>query len=235
MNGYINSIQTLGTLDGPGVRFVLFMQGCPLRCVYCHNPETWEYQKGKTMTADEVIEKVLRYKNYFGADGGITVSGGEPLVQAEFVYELFRKCRDYGINTALDTSGCFMNDTVKNVLSLTDTVLLDYKMITPEDYIRYTKCTIDSVNTFLEYLQENDMNVWLRHVVVKDITDSDENALFLKKLKEKYTCIKKIELLPFHKMCVTKYDEMGIDFPLKDVDETAHDKIEELYSLIGQI
>jgi len=178
---------------------------------------------------------VLRYKNYFGKDGGITVSGGEPLVQAEFVYELFKKCREYGINTALDTSGCIMNDTVKNVLSVTDTVLLDYKMITPEDYVKYTKCTIDSVNMFLEYLQETDKNVWLRHVVVKDITDFDENALFFKKLKEKYSCIKKTELLPFHKMCVTKYDELGIAFPLKDKEETTNERIDELYSIINDI
>ena len=165
MEGYINSIQTLGTLDGPGVRFVLFMQGCPLRCVCCHNPETWEYNAGTQMTAEEIIQKVLRYKNYFGKDGGITVSGGEPLVQAEFVYELLKKCKENGINTALDTSGCFMNEAVKNVLSQTDTVLLDYKMINAEAYQKYTKCSIDSVNKFLDYLQEKDKNVYWSYFI----------------------------------------------------------------------
>lgn len=233
MKGYINSIQTLGTLDGPGVRFVLFMQGCPLRCVCCHNPETWEYKKGTEMSVDEIIESIHRYRHYFGKDGGITVSGGEPLVQAEFIYELFKKCKASGINTAIDTSGCFMNDTVKKVLSVTDTVLLDYKMITAQDYMKYTKCSIDSVNTFLQYLQEINMNVWIRQVIIKDITDFEENVLFLKKLRDKYSCIKKIELLPFHKMCTTKYDELGIEFPLKETEETTNDRIDELYKLLN--
>ena len=140
MTGRINSIQTLGTVDGPGVRFVLFMQGCPLRCGYCHNPDTWNFSGGSEVTAEEIFEKVLRYREYFGKDGGVTVSGGEPTAQAQFVHELFSLCKRAGIHTALDTSGRLWNEDIERLLSLTDLCLLDYKMCDGEKYERYTKC-----------------------------------------------------------------------------------------------
>lgn len=233
MNGYIQSIQTLGTLDGPGIRFVLFMQGCPLRCVCCHNPETWEIGTGSVMSPEDVLSKVLKYRHYFGHNGGITVSGGEPLLQPEFVFELFSLCKNHGISTALDTSGCIMNKKIKKLLSVTDLVLLDYKMTNKDDYKKYTGASIDAVNNFLQYLEDNSINTWIRQVVIKDITDSEENALFLKELKNKYSYIQKIELLPFHKMCVSKYDELKIDFPLKNTDETSDDTIQRLYRYIN--
>lgn len=233
MKARIDSIQSLGAVDGPGVRFVLFMQGCPLRCEYCHNPESWDMSGGEEMSLSEIMEKLHRYRNYFGKDGGLTVSGGEPLCQAEFVYELFKLCHYYGINTALDTSGCILNDTVKKVIAETDTVLLDYKMTNADDYKKHIGCDIEKVNEFLDYLESEKKTVWLRHVVVDGITNSDENAIFLKKLKGKYTCIKKIELLPFHKMCIEKYERLGIDFPLKDTKETSDERIQELYQIIN--
>ncbi len=232
MNGYIQSIQTLGTLDGPGVRFVLFMQGCPLRCAFCHNPETWETGCGTVMTPEEVLTRVLKYRNYFGQNGGITVSGGEPLLQPEFVYELFSLCKSHGIHTTLDTSGCILNDKIKKLLSVTDLVLLDYKMTNKQDYKKYTGASIDDVNAFLTYLNDTGINMWIRHVVIKDITDSKENALFLKNLKDKFSYIQKTELLPFHKMCSSKYDELGIEFPLKNTPETSDDTIKKLYEYI---
>ena len=140
MTGRINSIQTLGTVDGPGVRFVLFMQGCPLRCAYCHNPDTWDFSGGNEVSADEIFQKVKRYREYFGKEGGITVSGGEPTMQADFVRELFELCKKEGIHSALDTSGCVWNDKVEKLLSVTDLCLLDYKMTNNEDYLHYTKC-----------------------------------------------------------------------------------------------
>ncbi len=233
MNGKINSIQSLGTLDGPGVRFVLFMQGCPLRCACCHNPETWSFEGGEEMTVETVLQKILACRNYFGTDGGVTVSGGEPLAQAEFVYELFSKCRQHGISTALDTSGCYMNEAVKRVISVTDTVLLDYKMTNDADYKKYVGWDIKSVHRFLEYLDAEGKCVWLRHVVIPGITSSDEDAMFIKGLKDKYSCIKKVELLPFHKLCDAKYENMNITFPLADTPEPEPERIDEMYRIIG--
>jgi pyruvate formate lyase activating enzyme len=137
ITGKIHSFQSLGTVDGPGIRTVLFMQGCPLRCVCCHNPDTWDFSGGEEFTADEITAKVMRYKSYFGKDGGITVSGGEPLMQAKFVTELFVKMHENGINTCLDTSGCVLNENVKELLSHTDLILLDYKYTNKEDYEKY--------------------------------------------------------------------------------------------------
>ena len=140
--GYINSIQTFGAVDGPGVRFVVFLQGCNLRCGYCHNPETWEIGIGQQMTAEELVDRVVRYKNYFGEKGGITITGGEPLLQAEFVYNVFKLCKSEGINTCLDTSGSIFNSTVELLLTMTDKVLLDYKFITDDQYRRHSGCSI---------------------------------------------------------------------------------------------
>ena len=134
IKGRVHSIQSMGTLDGPGVRFVVFLQGCPLRCKCCHNPDTWDFKKGKECSAAELVGRALRYKEYFGSDGGVTLSGGEPLMQDEFAIEFFRLCRENGLNTCLDTSGCVLNEATKELLSLTDRVLLDIKYLSDEEY-----------------------------------------------------------------------------------------------------
>ena len=210
--GFINSIQTLGTLDGPGVRFVVFMQGCPLKCGYCHNPETQELSGGTKFSADEILEKVIRYKEYFGKDGGITVSGGEPLLQAEFVAEIFEKCHQNSINTCLDTSGCIINEAVEKLIDLTDYVMLDIKFTNDEDYKKYIGCSLSKPLEFLELLQRKNKAVRIRQVIVPSLNDDDENILKLSEIVKKYSCIKSVELLPFKKICKSKYDALNREF-----------------------
>ena len=233
MTGRINSIQTLGTVDGPGVRFVLFMQGCPLRCAYCHNPDTWDFSGGNEVSAEEIFEKVKRYREYFGADGGITVSGGEPTIQADFVFELFSLCREAGIHTALDTSGCVWNERVERLLSVTDLCLLDYKMTNDEDYLRYTKCEKVAVDKFLSELQKRNIDTWLRQVIVRGINDTVDSVKRLYAVADSHSCVKKVELLKFRKLCAPKYENLGIEFPFGNIDETSEGDIRKLRFMIA--
>lgn len=227
--GRIHSFQSLGTVDGPGVRSVIFMQGCPLRCVCCHNPDTWDFYGGEEFSADELVNKVLRYKNYYGQNGGVTVSGGEPLIQAKFLTELFKKLKNYGIHTAIDTSGCVLDDEVKTLLSYTDIVLLDFKYTNADDYLKNTKMNMERAQEFLDYLQKINKKTWIRFVVIPNLNDDKESFARLFDLKNQYACIEKIELLPFRKLCLEKYDEMGIEFPLKDTPEAKQSFIEKIY------
>ncbi len=228
MKGRINSIQTLGTVDGPGVRFVVFMQGCPLRCAYCHNPDTWDVSGGDEYEPREIFDKILRYREYFGKDGGVTVSGGEPLMQADFVRELFTLCGEAGIHTALDTSGCIWNASVEKLLDVTDLCLLDYKMTNDADYERYTRCKKASVDAFLDELQRRKIDTWLRQVIVKGINDTRESIERLYAVRDAHSCVKKVELLKFRKLCLPKYENLGIDFPLAHIDETRDEDIEKI-------
>lgn len=228
VTGRIHSFQSLGTADGPGVRAVVFMQGCPLRCACCHNPDTWDFNGGTEVTPDEIFRKIKRLKNYFGADGGVTVSGGEPLMQPEFIKELFTLCKTDGITTAIDTSGCVLNDKIKEVLNLTDTVLLDYKYITDELYKTKVGTEKSKVDEFLSYLNSQNIDTWIRQVIIKDLNNNENSVRVLKELKQKYPCIKKTELLPFKKLCIEKYEKLGIPFPLCDTPETSKKEIEEL-------
>jgi pyruvate formate lyase activating enzyme len=228
MTGRIHSFQSLGTADGPGVRAVVFMQGCPLRCACCHNPDTWDFNGGKEATPEEIFAKIKRLKNYFGESGGVTVSGGEPLMQPEFIKELFTLCKTDGITTAIDTSGCVLNNDIKDVLKLTDTVLLDYKYITDELYKTKVGCEKIKVDEFLEYLNSQNIDTWIRQVIIKDLNNNKSSVSALKELKEKYSCIKKIELLPFKKLCIEKYEKLNIQFPLAGTPETTKQEIEEL-------
>ena len=234
MTGRINSIQTLGTVDGPGVRFVLFMQGCPLRCAYCHNPDAWDFAGGEEVSAEEIFEKVKRYREYFGKDGGITVSGGEPTAQADFVRELFALCRSEGIHTALDTSGCIWNESVEKLLDVTDLCLLDYKMCNADDYEKYTRCKKSSVDFFLSELQKRSMDTWLRQVIVKGINDSAESINYLYGVADAHPCVKKVELLKFRKLCAPKYENLGIEFPFGNLPETKSEDISAIMSAIGK-
>ena len=232
IKGKIHSFQSLGTVDGPGIRAVVFMQGCPLRCACCHNPDTWDFKGGNEYSADEVAEKVLRYKSYFGKEGGITVSGGEPIMQAKFVTELFIKMHENSINTCLDTSGCVLNDEVKELLSHTDLVLLDYKYTNEEDYEKYTRLSKQKVDEFLEYTKEQNIKVILRTVIIPGLNDTEETAKYLAKLKNSYPNVIKNELLGFRKLCLEKYESMGIDFPLKDTPEASVETLDRLNTII---
>ncbi len=232
MDGYIHSFQSLGTVDGPGVRFVVFTQGCPLRCGCCHNPDTWEFSKNNSFTPEKVLEKALRFKEYFGTDGGITVSGGEPLAQAEFVKDLFALCKQNGINTCLDTSGCYLNDAVKDALKVTDRVLLDIKYTDGELYNNFVGCEYAKVLEFLSYLNEQNIPVWIRQVIIPTLNDNEQNINNLNKLKKEFKCVEKIELLAFKKICQVKYDEMNIPFQFKDIPTPTKEQMEKLNSLI---
>jgi len=217
--GRVHSIQSLGAVDGPGIRFVVFLQGCNLRCGCCHNPDTWDGCGGTEFSAEEIVEKAVRYREYFGKDGGITLSGGEPLLQAGFVCKIFKKCRAQGINTCLDTSGSVLNQEVKEALEYTDRVLLDVKYTNDELYRKYVGCGIDKVVGFLEYLDERGISTTLRQVVIPTLNDNEQNFLALKAMAQKYACVDKTELLPFRKLCIAKYQNMGIDFPFADIPE----------------
>lgn len=228
MQGRIHSFQSLGTVDGPGVRAVVFMQGCPLRCACCHNPDTWDFGGGKIVSAEEIFRKIQRLRAYFGKDGGVTVSGGEPLLQADFVAELFSLCRADGISCALDTSGCVYNESVERLLSLTDLVLLDYKYTNDTDYKKYTGMSMQSAEDFLARLDALGKRVWIRQVIIPTLNDSEESVRRLYALSERYSCIEKTELLPFRKLCVEKYRALGVDFPLENIPEASEELIERL-------
>lgn len=223
-----HSVQTMGTLDGPGIRFVLFVQGCCLRCGYCHNPDTWDINGGKTASVDEIYQQISRCRSYFGKKGGVTVSGGEPLLQAEFVTELFKKCRENGINTCLDTSGCVWNKQVEQLLNYTDLCILDIKMTNNADYEKYIGCSIEKPLYFLEQLQEKNIKTWLREVIVSDVNDNEDSVKKFAKLGKNHSCVVFQELLPFHKICKSKYDEMKIQFPFDIYPPTSQEKIDNL-------
>ncbi len=231
--GNIHSLQSLGTVDGPGIRFVVFTQGCNLRCGCCHNPDTWELKGGTQYTALELFEKVKRYKSYYGKDGGITVSGGEPLIQSEFATELFRLCKADGINTCLDTSGSLLNDNVKKLLSFTDRVLLDIKYTSDEMYRRYVGCGIASPLRFLDYLDECCIPATLRQVIIPTLNDNEENILMLRDIAYSHPCVDKVELLPFKKVCKVKYDNMGIEFPFDNYPVPDNNTMNNLNNLLS--
>jgi len=228
MEGYVHSFESLAAVDGIGLRYAVFMQGCPLRCAYCHNPDTWDMSGGEEYEAQEIFEKILRYREYFGEAGGVTVSGGEPLIQADFVRELFTLCKAAGIHTALDTSGCIWNESADKLLEVTDLCLLDYKMTNADDYEKYTLCKKEKVDAFLDKVQGKNIDTWLRQVIVKGINDTRENVIRLYAVRDAHPCVKKVELLKFRKLCLPKYENLGINFPLAHVDETTDEDIERI-------
>ena len=228
MKGYVSSIQSMGTLDGPGVRFVVFFQGCNLNCGCCHNPETKPMLQGDEYTAAEIVDKCEKYKSYFGDKGGITLSGGEPILQPAFAKEIFTECKNRGIHTCLDTSGSVLNDDVLALLDVTDYVLLDIKYHTEELYKKYAGCSLSKPLEFLSVLDSKKIPTVLRQVIIPSLNDNKESMAFLKTLKETYSCVQKIELLPFKKLCQTKYDNLGIEFPFKDFPTPSAETIKEL-------
>lgn len=234
MIGRISAFQSMGAVDGPGVRCVIFMQGCPLRCVYCHNPETWERDGGFEADTQELVKKVLRYKTFISRGGGVTVSGGEPLLQPQFCRELFRRLKENGIHTALDTSGIGSLEAADGVLEYTDLVLCDVKFGTEEAYKKYCGGSFRQMEAFLELVKQRNIPLWFRHVVVPGLTDSGEEIRALNAFGKNYPSLEKIELLPFKKICMTKYDDLKIPFPLKDVPACSAETIEFLEKYIDE-
>lgn len=236
MVGYVHSMQTLGTVDGPGIRLVVFLQGCNLRCSCCHNPDTWTMPHSYADMSNSIIEyspaEVLqyyqKYKMYYGENGGITISGGEPLLQAEFIHELFTLCKMHNIHTCLDTSGSIFNPKVEKLLSVTDLVLLDIKYTNEEDYQNYVGCSYDAPLHFLDYLEEQCIATWIRQVIITGINNNEHNINLLKKIISSHNCVKRYQLLPFHKICSEKYEQLGITFPFAHLEETTPDCVNEL-------
>ena len=231
-SGFVHSIQSLGTVDGPGVRFVAFLSGCPLRCSCCHNPDTWDYKAGEVLSAEEIIKRALRYKEYFKDKGGITLTGGEPLCQPLFVKAVFSLAKEKGINTCLDTSGVFLSEEVKSALSYCDRVLLDIKYTNEEDYIKFVGTEYKKVLEFLDYLNEKNIKTTIRQVVIPTVNDDEENYQKLLKIVKSRKCVDKIELLPFRKICQVKYDKMELNFPFGSIPEPTKDKMNELEALL---
>lgn len=234
MTGNIHSIQTLGTVDGPGVRCVVFFQGCPLRCACCHNPDTWKKGEGTPFTAEELLEKILRIKPYFGKDGGVTLSGGEPLLQPEFAAELLQLCRQNGIHTALDTSGCIFNDHSKKLIELSDLILLDIKFKNEDLYQNYTGGSLKTVLEFLRFSKSMKKTVWIRQVILPGINDAEQDITELCELLKPFQCIEKLELLPFRKLCLEKYRMLGIPFVFETLPEADPQAVVELQALVNQ-
>ncbi len=228
MLGRIHSIQTLGAVDGPGIRFVIFMQGCPLRCAYCHNPDTWDPSAGEQVDVDTLVRRALRYRSYWKNGGGVTVSGGEPLLQADFVAALFERLHDEGVHTALDTAGVGSLSAAERVLRHTDLVLADLKFLNAADYRRYCAADFTQVERFLQLTATMGVPLWVRHVVVPGLTDTLPQLRAIKARAQSYPNFRQLELLPFHKLCLEKYERMGLPFPLADTPAMDAARLEQL-------
>lgn len=228
IKGRINSIETLGTLDGPGVRFVAFLQGCKLRCKYCHNPETWNMEgESQLITANSLVKKIEKYKNYFGENGGVTFSGGEPLLQPEFLLECLKLCKEKNIHTCLDTAGVGFGDYTE-ILKYTDLVILDIKAVNADEYKELTGQSINFFNDFLKQAIKAKSKFWLRQVIVPGINDDKQHIELLKKLAKTIPNVEKIELLPYKTIGVHKYKTLNIPYRLEGVEELSQQKLDEL-------
>ena len=219
MLGRVHSIESFGTVDGPGVRLVVFLQGCPLRCIYCHNPDTWDLSGGKDMSVDEIISLYLKRKEFYS--GGITVTGGEPLVQIDFVTELFKAAKEKGIHTCIDTSGITFNpdSTEKQdiLMRFTDLVMLDIKHIDSKAHIGLTGKDNKNILEFAKYLEKKGVDFWVRHVVVEGYTENPADLIRLGEFLADFKYLKALDVLPFHNLGKSKYSSLGIDYKLKDM------------------
>lgn len=234
--GKIHSIESCGTVDGPGIRFVIFTQGCPLRCQYCHNPDSWEYNTDNLMSVEEILHQYNGVKEF--CTGGITVTGGEPLVQIEFVTELFRQAQEKGIHTALDTSGLLFNrnntEKIDELLKYTSLVMLDIKHIDDEEHKKLTMHSNKNILEFAKYLSEKNIPTWIRHVVVPEITYKEEYLIKLGEFLATLKNIKALDVLPYHDMAVPKYENLGLSYPLEGVPPLSHDEALKARNIIIQ-
>ncbi len=231
MTGRIHSFESFGTVDGPGIRFVVFLQGCPLRCQYCHNPDTWG-AGGTEYTVEEVVARALKYKNYFGDKGGVTVTGGEPLLQIGFVIELFTQLKKKGVHTCVDTSGITFDpdnatsvEKHKKLLEVADLFLLDIKHIDDEACKKLTGQSNAHTLAFAKFLSDNDKPMWIRQVLVPEITDDDESLARTRAFIDTLKSVEKVEVLPYHTMGVVKYEKLGLEYPLKEVSAPTKERV----------
>lgn len=232
MIGHIHSTESFGAADGPGVRFIVFMQGCHMRCRYCHNPDTWKMDGGDEVTADEILKRALRFKPYWGKDGGITISGGEPLLQIDFVIELFKKAKELGINTCIDTAGNpFTKEEpffskFEELMKYTDLLLLDLKEINPTRHKDLTGFDNSNIIEMAKYLSEINKPVWIRHVLVPEHSDFDEDLDALGDFIDTLSNVDRVEILPYHTLGKFKWENLGIPYTLENISPPSAERIE---------
>ena len=230
----VHSVESFGTVDGPGIRFVLFLQGCHLQCKYCHNRDTWDINNGTYKSLDEIFDKIMKYKNYISPNGGVTITGGEPLLQAKFIFELFTKLKEQNIHTCIDTSGMVsLTDDIKKVLSVTDLVLLDIKHIDDSKCKELVGKSNKLELEFAKYLSDNNINMWIRQVIIPGYTDSEQDLIKLKWFIASLKTVQKIELLPYHDMGKFKWKNLGVKYNLEDVRPANLDDIEKAKKVLG--
>ena len=234
IRGRIHSFESFGTVDGPGIRFVIFMQGCPLKCKYCHNRDTWDFNGSVQYAIEPVIEKIMRSKPYFDhSNGGVTVSGGEPLAQSEFVLELFKELKKRGIHTALDTAGSYkITPEIEMLLSYTDLVILDIKHIVNKKCIELTGLSNENELNFAKYLSTHNIPMWIRQVLVPGITNNEADLITLRQFLDTLNNIQKIEVLPYHDLGKYKWEELGFEYPLKDVPLPTPENIDKAKKIL---
>ena len=243
MLGRINKLETFGSVDGPGVRFVVFVQGCPMRCQFCHNPETWDFKGDKAgaydISAQDLLKKALRYQSYWGKDGGITVSGGEPLAQMDFLIEFFEATKAAGVHTCIDTSGVnFVRNEpyfgkFKRLMDATDLLLVDIKNIDPTEHKKLTGHDNKNILDMFRYLDEIQKPIWIRHVLVPGMSDNDELLIKTREFIDTLHNVEKVEVLPYHALALAKYQELGIDYALKDVKSPSPERIANAKKILG--
>lgn len=238
VTGRIHSTENFGTVDGPGVRFIVFMQGCKMRCQFCHNPDTWKIGGGREVTTDEILEEALRYKNYWGEDGGITISGGEPLLQQEFIIDLFTKAKKLGIHTTIDTCGRpftyeepFFSE-FNRLMEVTDLLLFDVKHIDKAGHKELTMNDNDTILEMAEHLSKIGKPVWIRHVLVPERTDYDEYLIRLDAFIKTLNNVDKVEVLPYHTMGRYKWQDMGLKYPLEGIEPPTNDRVKNAQALL---
>lgn len=235
MIGKIHSTESFGTVDGPGIRFVVFMQGCSLKCKYCHNRDTWDTNSGTTISVSELVKEVLKYKTYIdNSNGGVTVSGGEPLLQTEFVTEFFRELKKLNIHTALDTAGSLpISDKIKELLKYTDLVLLDIKHINNEKAINLTGISNKNNLEFAKYLSNINIPVWIRQVLIPGYTDDKFDLIKLKEFLNTLKNVEKVEILPYHDLGKFKWEKLGDKYELENVKSPTNEDIQKAKNLLG--
>jgi pyruvate formate lyase activating enzyme len=241
IKGYVHSLESFGSVDGPGVRYLIFLTGCAMRCQFCHNPDTWDKKAGTPYTADEILTKALKFKEYWGKEGGITVSGGEPLLQIDFLIELFRKAKEQGVHTTLDTSGNpFTREgsffcKFQELMKYTDLILLDIKHIDDEKHRILTGHTNKNILDLAKYLDEIKKPVWIRHVLVPERSDRDEDLKQLAQFITTLSNVEKVEVLPYHTLGVYKWKELGLDYQLEGIEPPTQERISNAKEILEHL
>ena len=230
----VHSIESLGTVDGPGIRFVLFLQGCHLECKYCHNRDTWDINDGHYQSLDDIFDKIMRYKNYIYPRGGVTISGGEPLLQIDFFFELFTKLKKENIHTCIDTSGMVaLTDDIKKLINVTDLFLLDIKHINDEKCKDLVGRSNKLELAFARYLSDNNIPMWIRQVLVPGYTDDEEDLLKLRDFINSLKTVERVEILPYHNIGASKWKNLGLEYPLEGVRQADDKDVKRAKEILG--